>query len=130
MGVPIKVLGISLFAIIALSIPETAWGQEPSPPPPPSAPLDKAWQGVVGATFAHIEQLPQAAAPSVLSATPPRRIPPLFAPPPPAEVPEAGPTFRLGPFRLTLAPVVVESPVVANVRAPVAQLLGVTLRMR
>ena len=129
MGVSTRVCGISLFAIIALSIPAAAFAQELSPPQP-SAPLDKAWQRVVGATFAHIEQLPQAAAPSVLAATPPRRPQARPAPPRPVEVPEAGLTFRLGPFLLTPAPVVVESPVVANVHAPVAQLLGLTLRMR
>lgn len=158
MGISTKVLGVSLVALTALSLPGLAWAQEAGQPPPslpgaqqapalsardasaplpasaealPPVQLGKAWERVVGATFARMEQLPQAAAPTVLGNAPRQPPPDLLVVPPPSasQVPEAGPTFQLGPFRFTLAPIVVnESPVIANVRSSGAQLLGVTVR--
>jgi hypothetical protein len=100
--------------------------------------LGTVWEGVVSTALERMEQLPQAAAPAVTGDTPEPRTRDLLALPrpdvmtdevgPAERAPEAGPTFELGPFQLTLAPIVASSPVVANVRGGEAILLGITLR--
>lgn len=105
----------------------------------PPIQLGTAWERVVDAALQQLEALPQAATPAVASETAGEASSDALTVPAlgvgideegvAEEAAEAGPTLRWKGLRFTPTPVFVDSPVVTNVRAPNAVLLGVTMRL-
>ncbi|WP_437530132.1 hypothetical protein WME79_49135 [Sorangium sp. So ce726] len=97
----------------------------------PSAQMGRNWKRVVDEALRRVSDLPQASAPALPSSDI------LLDPEPPVEIdgptqgfPEVGATFELGPYEVTLAPVVLPvSPVVWNMPGEQGILPGALVRL-